>query len=252
MNKWLDTIYDSLDLGFSDYIPQMNVRDITIKMKGEIIEHAASLKELDEAVHFSLFNAIGPNHPSVEIYVLDFPSHLRASLYLLLVGYYRQALLCLRSWLEMTLTGVFFGVVETDRTKHTAWKRGGYEAPVGRRLIKKLFARAEFQKADRSYGLRRQVSALYSQLSEFTHGAGVSKYNLQTFTENVPRYNPQSVLLFDRVIRRTFAEVVFCLHVAYGDAVLSSLKQPEVRGLLARLPRRYAKVLECAVAKTGG
>jgi len=40
-------------------------------------------------MNFSLFQALGEKHPSPQIYISDFPSDLRASLYLLLGGYYR-------------------------------------------------------------------------------------------------------------------------------------------------------------------
>jgi hypothetical protein len=249
MSKRVSAIHNSLDLGFSEYFPQMNVREITIQKNGKIVDYAVGLKELDEAIHFSLFNALGSKHPSVQIYVLDFPSDLRASLYLLLGGYYREALLCIRGWLEMRLLGVFFGQVETDSEKYRMWKRGKFEAPIGRGLIKKLFARAEFRKADEKYQLRKHLSALYADLSKFTHGAGLTKYDLQKRTDNVPRYNPESVLLFDRLIRRTFVEIVFSLYVAYGEAAVSSLTEKEVRNLIARLPRRYGKVLGRAYGK---
>ena len=149
----------------------------------------------------------------------------------------------------MRLLGVFFGLLETDPAKFRMWKQGKFEAPIGRRLVKRVFARAEFQKADGEYRLRKRLSALYADLSKFTHGAGLTIYNLQKMTDNVPRHNPESVLLFDRLIRRAFVEIVFCLYVAYGEAVVSFLTAREVRNLIARLPRRYGKVLGWAYGK---
>ncbi len=82
-------------------------------------------------MNFSLFQALGPEHPSPQIYILDFPSDLRAAFYLMLGGYYRPAILSLRNWLEMRLLGIYFGRVEHNRKNYHDWKQGKFMAPFG-------------------------------------------------------------------------------------------------------------------------
>ncbi len=114
-----DFIYNSLDLGFSDCRPGNNVRDNTIREHGPGLLRAVAVLDADEAVSYSLFSRYGDHHPAAEVYASDFPSDLRAALYVLLGAYYRQALTCLRSWFEMRLLRVYFGAVEQDQWRST-------------------------------------------------------------------------------------------------------------------------------------
>jgi hypothetical protein len=139
-------VHQGLDLGFSDYYEGENVRNRTLTNKLSRIEEAHEILGVEEGMNFSLFQALGDKHPSPEIYALDFPSDLRASLYLVLGGYYRPAILSLRNWLEMRLLGIYFGCIDLNRKNYRNWKLGRFEAPFGRTLIGRLFALAEFPK----------------------------------------------------------------------------------------------------------
>jgi len=239
----IEEIHGSIDLGFSDYYKNQNVRDATLDAHAADIHRAVQLLTLEEAVNYSLFQSFGDGHPSVEIYVLDFPSDLRAAFYLLLGGYYRPAILSLRNWFEMRLLGVYFGRIETNPQRYQEWKQGAFRPPIGRRLIARLFGRAEFRSADEKLDLRSQLTSLYSELSAFTHGAGLQKYALQSDTDNVPRYNRTSVVLWLGLFDRTFADIVFCLFLAYGEAVFTYAGRKETEAVLNHIPVRYSSVV---------
>lgn len=244
-------VREGIDLGFSDYYRDQNVRDRTLTKHLKAMEEAVGVLHVEEGINFSLFQRLGAEHPSPNIYALDFPSDLRAAFYLLLGGYYRPAVLSLRNWLEMRLLGVYFGRVEPDRTKYREWKLGNLEAPFGRMLIRRLFARADFREADAQFQVRGRLEGLYSDLSVFTHGAGLEKYALQRDTDNVPRYNRASVGLWLRMLDRAFAEVAFWLFLAYGKDAFRALSRDEMKRVLAHLPSAYRNALEEVVgAKT--
>lgn len=235
-------IISSLDLGFSDFYKDENVRQLTLQEKLDIIQQAVEFVIVEEAMNFSVFSSRGSKHPSAEIYAIDFPSDLRASIYLLLGGYYRQAILCLRNWLEIRLTSIYFGLVNQDRVQYEEWKKGKERAPIGQVLIRRLFSRAEFHKIDKKVGLRERVKSLHKELSAFTHGAILARYNLQSQTDNVPRFNPQSVDLWFEFALRVFRELVFCYFLAYGqDAFHMSTSEYET--LHRHLPEVYLQEL---------
>jgi hypothetical protein len=232
-------IMDSLDLGFSDFYEGGNVRQLTFQSRLDIIENATELQIIEEYMNYSVFDKKGAPHPTAQIYAVDFPSDFRASVYLLLGGYYRQAILCLRNWFEIRLTGVYFGFVNRDRRCYIDWKKGKRRVPIGQDLIKKLFGRAEFHKIDKEVGgLRERLVTLYRELSTFTHGAILEQYDLQSQTDNVPRLNPQSVDLWYSFALRVFRELVFCYFLAYGrDAFLMNPK--DLEALKKYLPDTY-------------
>jgi len=81
-------IHNGLDLGFSDYFRDQNVRERTISKKLDAIEGAVGLLKVEGEMNFSLFQALGPEHRSPQIYIFDFPSDLRAAFYFVNDGAY--------------------------------------------------------------------------------------------------------------------------------------------------------------------
>jgi len=241
-------IREVLDLGYSDFYVDDNVRDETLSRHCSELATTIACLSAEEAINYSLLMKLGRDHPSPQLYALDFPSDFRAALYVLLGGYYKQAMLCLRTWLEMRLTGIYFGVVDTDRGKYESWKNGHEEAPHGSGLITRLFSRAEFQKADQRTGVRQRVRSLYGGLSAFIHGGGVSKYGLQDDTDNVPRYNERSVRLHLETAGQTFAEIVYLLGIAYGEAAFALVDDACIETVLSVVPEGYRGDLTAVVA----
>ncbi len=110
-------------------------------------------------------------------------------------------------------------------------------------MIDQLFTKQEFKIADGTLNLRRRLASLYSELSAFTHGAGLEKHTLQGNTDNVPRYNRASVALWLKLFDRTFAEVAFCLYLAYGKAAFAYAGGKETEGVLKNLPVLYGDIV---------
>lgn len=236
-------ILSILDVGYSDTFEGENVRELTLQAKTDILEKAAGMMSVEEAMNFSVFSALDSKHPSAVIYAVDFPSDLRASIYLLLGGYYRQAILCLRNWLEMRLLGVYYGFVLRNEMEYGVWKEGKVEGPFGRTLIRRLFSLAEFRDFDERLGLRSRLETLYSELSAFTHGGGLERYSLQSETDNVPRFNPESVELWFEFAVRVFGVIVICFLIAYNKNAFSCLKGDEIKTLRSLLPLEFKEEL---------
>ena len=148
----------------------------------------------------------------------------------------------------MRLLGIYFACIETDPQKYQKWKLDAFQAPIGRRLVGQLLTKQEFKVADRKLNLRQSLATLYSELSAFTHGAGLQKHNLQADTDNVPRYNRASVALWLKLFEQTFAEVVFCLYIAYGKATFAYADAKETEAVLRNLPAAYSAVVRSGLA----
>lgn len=176
----------ALDLGFSTFYKDDSVLQLTLKEKLDVVKKAVELLNIEEAMNFSIFSLKGKNYPGAETFTIDFPSSLRASIYLLLGGYYRQAILCLRDLLRIHLTGIYFSLVNKDRTKYEAWKKGEEKASIDKELVKRIFDRTEFHKIDKKLGLREHLEKLYAELSAFVHTGNPALYNLQSLTDMPP------------------------------------------------------------------
>ncbi len=131
----IDKLTNTLDLEFSDFYENENVRQVTFEEKLDTLVKAVEIMRLEEAISFSISSSLGEKHPSAEIYAIDFPSDIRASIYLLLGGYYKQAILCLRNWLEIRLIGVYYGFVkQNDRAEYINWKQGNKKSSIWTRV----------------------------------------------------------------------------------------------------------------------
>jgi len=244
MEARIRAVWKGLDLAFSDSFAGSgeNVRQDTLRKRLALMEGAVRTIQLGEGIDFSLWETLGKDHPSPEIYVFDFPSGLKASAYLLLGGYYRQAIALQRDWFEMKLLSIYFGRVDTRRQAYLEWKNGAL-APIGTGLIRKSFSLAEFRKADLHLGLKADLRLVYAELSRYTHGTGLEKYHLQHQTDNVPRYNSKGVDVWSDLLDRVSRLAFLSLAIAYGSRTWLHLNKKEQLllqrkiGSLAQFPR---------------
>lgn len=181
-----------------------------------------------EAIDYSIFDKKEESHPTSVIYVYNFPSDLRASCYLLLGGYYRQSIASLRSWLEMYMIGMYYGVTHPNPKEFSEWMQGNKNIFFGTYLIKRIFENSKFRKGDPENRLRDEIVGLYKQLSAITHGAGMEKYDLVRFSDNVPRYNSHSVDIWFDFVQRVFSVIVNSMYLSYGNIIFHALDENEV------------------------
>ncbi len=62
--KLIEEIHGSIDLGFSDYYEDQNVRGRTLDAHAVELRRAVELLTLEEAINSSLFQSFGSSHPS--------------------------------------------------------------------------------------------------------------------------------------------------------------------------------------------
>lgn len=98
----VDELFGAFDLGFSDAFAEDSVRQQTFRSKLDALIDARKVIDGDSIVNYALFVELGDDHPTPRLW-LECETDLRGSIYLTLGGYYRQALICLRTWLELTL-----------------------------------------------------------------------------------------------------------------------------------------------------
>jgi hypothetical protein len=149
----------------------------------------------------------------------------------------------------MRVLGIYFGKIENDAAEFSRWKAGTSDKLFGRGLIRRLFANADFRKSDEILGLRLRLETLYSDLSAFTHGSGLEKYDLAKDTDNVPRYNQGSVKMWITLFHRAFAEVTFWFVLAYGINAISAVGPEEIKTLRAHLPDEYNREMDVLLGR---
>jgi hypothetical protein len=241
----LEALIFSFDLGFSDMYRNESVRSITIENKFEELEHIRKIKNGDSIVNFVLFMKLGEKHPSAQMW-LETETDLSSSIYLMLGGYYRQALMCLRTWLELTLIGIFYNKHYKEKiSRYNQWKANQRRSPKWNDLLDSVFTKPEFQNANKAINLRNKLEVLYDELSAFVHNRGMSKYKLQNGRDNVPRYVENAFDVYYKMLQKTFDMLVLILFVAYEKELTYTKKEEwqEIEDLLTEETKQHVESL---------
>jgi len=217
IKKMISELYKAFDFGFSDGYRYKgeNVREDTFKNRFKDLVEVRNIIEADSIVNFALVETLGNEHPSAKLW-LESETDLKASIYLSLGGYYRQALGCLRNWLEITLIGIYYS--EYYKGKNSRFEQfinGKRQAPIGKNLFNSLFERKSLKKADSKIGLRSYLANLYNELSSFIHCKGTEQYKLQDGRDNVPRFLKRSFDIWFEFLKKVIRINVLILIITY-------------------------------------
>jgi len=235
----IDEFVFTFDLGFSDIWKDESVRHITFEKKNKDLKLLKNVINADSIVNS--FLSFERDHPQPQLW-MESQTDLMASIYLVLGGYYRQGFVCLRTWFEITLLGIYYSKYYKGKdSRYNQWKKGVRHSPNWRNLIESLFSRTEFQVADASINLRSELEKFYTELSAFVHNRGMLKYDLQKDRDNVPRFVDHAFDLYLEKLLQTFNMIVLVLYTYYKQDMPqpNSKEFSELRPLLIKETKRY-------------
>lgn len=228
--------------GISD---SLNVRKITMEKKADELFHIQNIRKGDWVVNFVLFAKLGSNHPSAQLW-LESQTDLSASIYSMLGGYYRQALICLRNWLELTAIGIYYSSYCNDQTsRYNQWIRGQRQSPSWKHLMEALLARSEFEAADKKVRLNEKLEKLYYDLSEYVHNKGMANHDLKNNEYNTIIYIEEAFDTYYRVVPKVFDAVMLLLFTAYTKELTYTINEEfdQIEGLLSYETKQYIQSL---------
>lgn len=241
MNEKIDDLRLLFDLGPSDGYKN-SVRIQTFQNQQPTLLEIANLVRLDYILTESLFHQLPWGHPSGELST-ESETDFKASIYLVLGGYYRQAIVALRGWLEIILTGIYYNQhYDYPDSPYHQFKQGCERSPGWNRLLNCSFERDNFGVADREYHLKRILEDLYGALSAFVHRRGFAKHDLQS-RRDVPLYDRGSFNLWFSLAKRVFEATVEVLIVEYAEQLRQrfSTSREELLSFQKHLPKETAK-----------
>lgn len=230
----------TFDLRFSDSSPEESVRYVTFRKELNKLKRVGRIVNEESALRYTLFEKLPLNHPIAELW-LESQTDLLSSTYLVLGGYYRQAVSCLRNWLELTLVGVYYDKYYRGATsRYNQWKAGKRKSPKWRDLMDSLFSRPHIRMADGLIGLRNKIEKQYGRLSLFVHSRGIDVYNMQKGRDNVPRFLKQPFDIWLKNLNQTFEVTSSVLFAAYPNE-LRKMSTGDFKRLLSLLSSNVQK-----------
>ena len=229
------------DLGPSDGY-RNSVRVQTFENQQSALLEVANLVRLDYILTEALFHILPYGHPTSELST-ESETDFKASIYLALGGYYRQAIAALRGWLEIILTGIYYNrLYNYLDSPYDRFKQGCERSPRWTNLLKDLFERENFARADREHNLKQLLKYFYDDLSAFIHRRGFGQHDLQ-LRRDIPRYDRDSFDLWLSQAKRASDATVQVLIVEYAQQLRQyfSTSSQEVASFQKHLPKETAE-----------
>lgn len=175
------------------------------------------------ALRYALFECLAGQgerfeHPVYDLYTLEAELDLGATILLAFGGYYKQAGICLRSFLELAFLAMYYA---DHRETYNQWKKGQARSPPfhGKghdNALGYLFTQTTLK----NYPcLKKEASDLYRELNTFVHTSAMEVLDLWKGRDNVPRFLPHSFSLWGAYLVRVHTVTALSLMLAYWNDV---------------------------------
>jgi hypothetical protein len=163
-------------------------------------------------------------HPVYELYTLEAELDLGATILLSFSGYYKQAGMQLRSFLELAFLSIYYA---DHRDEYEKWKVGQGRSPpfhgkAETNVLNWIFAHTALRNHPE---LKGEVSTLYTELNKFVHTSSIDTLNLWKGRDNVPRFLPNTFRLWCAYLSRTYKLTSVSLLLVYFDRIREYLRR---------------------------
>lgn len=98
--------------------------------------------------------------------------NLQSSVELCMHGFYSQALVSLRSVLELSAMGIYYDINDKSHVTIKPWIESNIRTPSFKMMISALLQLDYYERFDNIFGLRRELESLYDELGGFVHVRG--------------------------------------------------------------------------------
>jgi hypothetical protein len=139
---------------------------------------------------------------------------LECSIVLCKLGFYKHAISSLRNVLELGLLSVYWDIDDQSHIDIQNWLRSMESTPFRKRVFTKLKRNSNIRTFDDKQNLFEKTSALYGELSDFSHtkGFGYSSRQLNKHQSNVNSFNEMSLTKWLELTQRV-VEIISIFHV---------------------------------------
>lgn len=212
-----EKVASSLDWNWSDY-----ARFLTCTRRPGLTGEVVKISSGCNSLRFTLFECLADqtgdlDHPVYSLYTLEAELDLGASILLSYGGYYKQAGICLRSFLELAFLSIYYA---DHRKEYSRWKIGEAKSPPfharDASVLEYIFKET---KLNDHQELKKEASSLYLELNQFVHTGGIDKLDLWRGRDNVPRFLPHSFQLWLSYLKRIHIVTALSFLILYYDAI---------------------------------
>jgi hypothetical protein len=134
---------------------------------------------------------------------------------LALCGFYRHALIALRTTLEFGVIGAFFAVDDLEHINVQPWLRGDERTPTFELAVRGLNKLGRWAEFDRRFALTAQLRQLYGELGAYAHIRGYRYSHRALRLPNYNAFSSQGLELFASRLKETVQNVLTVMLIKY-------------------------------------
>ncbi|MBF6599022.1 MAG: hypothetical protein IVW36_00760 [Dehalococcoidia bacterium] len=184
-----ETFVSRFHFDWSDLYSDESVRHVTIDKRRDDLSALIDARDAYHDLGFAIFSTLGDDlgtHPTPFL-KLEAENDFTASVYVVFGGYYRQGFQLLRTWIELTVAGAYWGGTLYDRpeSEYHQWLDGKKNTPKWHAMLNAVLGKDTWRtKGD----LAQRLDDLRECLSDYTHLRRLRELDTQVGRDNVPRY----------------------------------------------------------------
>jgi len=207
-------------------LPPREILDSMEKAYGETLRHLdqhPGLRKNLSSLWFTCYHVLDAAAPSdldtlTKIGFLPFSEATNEMIYAVnfaLMGVYKTAFEKLRSFFELHLVGLYFADPSVAREGARKWVLGRASTPFMRTILKALFERPYFLRAERAFSFREDLATAYSELCDYVHTRGLPRSHGKLSGCNLPRFSAETLGAFVEALGRTAECVAIALALQF-------------------------------------
>jgi len=137
---------------------------------------------------------------------------LESSICLTLFGFYKQAMLSLRSFLELGLLSTYWNIEDTGHITIRNWLNSLENTPFKNQVLKQIFKHKNIKKFNNEKNIIHEIEILYQKLCSYTHTKGFRYSAIALNKSNVNNFNEQSFLKWLNYFKQA-VRIIVALHL---------------------------------------
>jgi len=161
--------------------------------------------------------SLGSGHffPWMECY-----EEIKISSNLCFFGFYKQAMISLRTALELGVLSIYWNLDDNAHEIIKNWLNSEEDTPLSKKIWKKLEGHSNFELLQKKYDIKKEFKHLNNFLSNYVHSKGVKYCNSIGFRTGCQKFEEVGFLIWYKLLERVTKVIVILYLTKYPIGVI--------------------------------
>jgi hypothetical protein len=139
---------------------------------------------------------------------LESEYELESSIALASLGFYKQAIACLRNVLELGLLSIYYNLEDKGHEEIQKWFHALEDTPFKKKIIAKIMTEKNIEKYSHKINVEEKINTLYHRLCNFSHTKGFKHSSRELIQSNINQFIEDTFILWLDLLKHTVQLIV--------------------------------------------